>query len=145
MQVIEDRKSFSVGGGDENRMKNRNDLVIPYDRNRVILTPIPGREHSTYINASFIEVSVKGFLAVLVEYVVLLIKLHVLYMKNLGCVATIGRCTEDNRLWTDRESNSGFLLAPKSQEWVSLVTNRRFWLVTVGIWPHSMPEIQICC
>lgn len=29
--------------------------MIPYDRNRVILTPLPGREHSTYINASFIE------------------------------------------------------------------------------------------
>lgn len=53
--VLEDRKSFTVGGGDENRVKNRNELVIPYDRNRVILTPVPGREHSTYINASFIE------------------------------------------------------------------------------------------
>lgn len=30
-------------------------MIIPFDRNRVILTPIPGREHSTYINASFIE------------------------------------------------------------------------------------------
>lgn len=29
--------------------------MIPFDRNRVILTPIPSREHSTYINASFIE------------------------------------------------------------------------------------------
>ncbi|XP_069693184.1 tyrosine-protein phosphatase 69D isoform X2 [Periplaneta americana] len=54
-RVLEDRKSFSVGGGEENRSKNRSELVIPYDRNRVILTPIPGREHSTYINASFIE------------------------------------------------------------------------------------------
>jgi len=53
--VLEDRKSFSVGGGEENRTKNRSELVIPYDRNRVILTPVPGREHSTYINASFIE------------------------------------------------------------------------------------------
>ncbi|XP_043501745.1 tyrosine-protein phosphatase 69D-like [Polistes fuscatus] len=53
--LLEDRKSFSVGGGDENRAKNRSELVIPYDRNRVILTPVPGREHSTYINASFIE------------------------------------------------------------------------------------------
>ncbi|XP_074107914.1 protein tyrosine phosphatase 69D isoform X2 [Cotesia typhae] len=53
--VLEERKSFSVGSGDENRIKNRSELVIPYDRNRVILTPIPGREHSTYINASFIE------------------------------------------------------------------------------------------
>ncbi|KAL0106185.1 hypothetical protein PUN28_016122 [Cardiocondyla obscurior] len=53
--VLEDRKSFSVGGGDENRSKNRSEMVIPYDRNRVILTPVPGKEHSTYINASFIE------------------------------------------------------------------------------------------
>ncbi|XP_066594024.1 tyrosine-protein phosphatase 69D isoform X2 [Prorops nasuta] len=53
--VLEDRKSFSVGGGEENRSKNRSELVIPYDRNRVILTPVPGKEHSTYINASFIE------------------------------------------------------------------------------------------
>ncbi|XP_035721716.1 tyrosine-protein phosphatase 69D-like [Vespa mandarinia] len=53
--LLEDRKSFSVGGGEENRAKNRSELVIPYDRNRVILTPVPGREHSTYINASFIE------------------------------------------------------------------------------------------
>lgn len=29
--------------------------MIPFDRNRVILNPVPGREHSTYINASFIE------------------------------------------------------------------------------------------
>lgn len=53
--VLEDRKSFSVGSGEENRTKNRCELVIPYDRNRVILTPMPGKEHSTYINASFIE------------------------------------------------------------------------------------------
>lgn len=53
--VLEDRKSFSVGGGEENKSKNRSELIIPYDRNRVILTPVPGREHSTYINASFIE------------------------------------------------------------------------------------------
>ncbi|XP_076237870.1 protein tyrosine phosphatase 69D [Calliopsis andreniformis] len=53
--ALEDRKSFSVGGGEENKSKNRSELIIPYDRNRVILTPVPGREHSTYINASFIE------------------------------------------------------------------------------------------
>lgn len=40
---------------DENRDKNRSDAVIPFDGNRVILTPIPSREHSTYINASFVE------------------------------------------------------------------------------------------
>jgi protein-tyrosine phosphatase len=49
------RKTCAVGSGDENRPKNRSEDVIPYDRNRVILTPIPGRDHSTYINASFIE------------------------------------------------------------------------------------------
>nr|CAD7569631.1 unnamed protein product [Timema californicum] len=54
-RVVEANKSCSVGDGEENKPKNRCDLVIPYDRNRVILTPIPGREHSTYINASFIE------------------------------------------------------------------------------------------
>lgn len=44
-----------MGSAEENKPKNRSETVIPYDRNRVILTPIPGREHSTYINASFIE------------------------------------------------------------------------------------------
>ena len=40
---------------DENKPKNQDDRVIPYDRNRVILTPDGQRPHSTYINASFIE------------------------------------------------------------------------------------------
>uniref|UniRef100_A0A1B6CKV8 protein-tyrosine-phosphatase n=1 Tax=Clastoptera arizonana TaxID=38151 RepID=A0A1B6CKV8_9HEMI len=53
--ILEERKSASVGSSDENSIKNRSVLVIPYDRNRVILTPVSGREHSTYINASFIE------------------------------------------------------------------------------------------
>ncbi|XP_017783668.1 PREDICTED: tyrosine-protein phosphatase 69D isoform X2 [Nicrophorus vespilloides] len=53
--AYEDRKSCSVAGGEENQEKNRSDTVIPYDRNRVILTPLSGKEHSTYINASFIE------------------------------------------------------------------------------------------
>ncbi|KRT79270.1 hypothetical protein AMK59_7578 [Oryctes borbonicus] len=53
--ALEDRKSCSVASGEENREKNRDDTVIPYDRNRVILTPLSGKEHSTYINASFIE------------------------------------------------------------------------------------------
>ncbi|XP_055376748.1 tyrosine-protein phosphatase 69D [Condylostylus longicornis] len=53
--VDETNKSCSVGSGEENLSKNRSDAVIPFDRNRVILTPIPTREHSTYINASFIE------------------------------------------------------------------------------------------
>lgn len=55
INAFEDRKSCSVAGGEENRDKNRSDAVLPYDRNRVILTPLSGKEHSTYINASFIE------------------------------------------------------------------------------------------
>ncbi|XP_072401913.1 tyrosine-protein phosphatase 69D isoform X2 [Diabrotica undecimpunctata] len=55
IHAFEDRKSCSVASGEENREKNRCDSIIPYDRNRVILTPLSGKEHSTYINASFIE------------------------------------------------------------------------------------------
>nr|XP_023023889.1 tyrosine-protein phosphatase 69D isoform X2 [Leptinotarsa decemlineata] len=55
VNAFEDRKSCSVASGEENREKNRCDNIIPYDRNRVILTPLAGKEHSTYINASFIE------------------------------------------------------------------------------------------
>ncbi|XP_053954022.1 tyrosine-protein phosphatase 69D [Anastrepha ludens] len=51
----ETAKSSAVGSNEENMSKNRNEAVIPYDRNRVILTPIPMKENSTYINASFIE------------------------------------------------------------------------------------------
>lgn len=53
--VDDTKKTCVVASGDENRCKNRSDSVLPFDRNRVILTPIPGRDHSTYINASFIE------------------------------------------------------------------------------------------
>lgn len=53
--AYEERKSCSVAGGQENHEKNRCDSVLPYDRNRVILTPLSGREHSTYINATFVE------------------------------------------------------------------------------------------
>lgn len=54
--LTEDKKiSPNVGTNEENLSRNRNQSVIPYDRNRVILTPIPGRDVSTYINASFIE------------------------------------------------------------------------------------------
>ena len=49
------KKTCTVGSSEENAQKNRSEEVIPYDRNRVILTPIPGRENSTYINASFVE------------------------------------------------------------------------------------------
>ena len=47
--------SIAVGTNDQNRAKNQSDTVIPFDRNRVILTPDNQRQDSTYINASFIE------------------------------------------------------------------------------------------
>lgn len=76
----ETSKSSDVGVNDENRSKNRSESVIPYDRNRVILTPngnklvillifmqisirthmlmffsYAGPQQSSYINATFIE------------------------------------------------------------------------------------------
>lgn len=36
----ETNKSCAVGASEENRSRNRSDSVIPFDRNRVILTPI---------------------------------------------------------------------------------------------------------
>ncbi|XP_047519248.1 tyrosine-protein phosphatase 69D isoform X3 [Pieris napi] len=53
--VIESAKSCAAGGGEEVRSRNRSADCLPYDRNRVILAPLPGRDYSTYINASFIE------------------------------------------------------------------------------------------
>jgi len=53
--IVDDRKALSVGTNEENRQKNQGEQVIPFDRNRVILTPEGMRPHSTYINASFIE------------------------------------------------------------------------------------------
>lgn len=53
--VMDPPKPMAAGAGDELRAKNRNADYLPYDRNRVMLTPIPGRDYSAYINASFIE------------------------------------------------------------------------------------------
>ena len=53
--MVDDRKALAVGTNDQNRAKNQSDTVIPFDRNRVILTPDGQRPDSTYINASFIE------------------------------------------------------------------------------------------
>ncbi|XP_073837740.1 protein tyrosine phosphatase 69D [Musca autumnalis] len=57
LQTINDEtnKTASIGGSESNMAKNRSELVLPYDRNRVILSPLPHKENSTYINASFIE------------------------------------------------------------------------------------------
>uniref|UniRef100_A0A336KPC3 protein-tyrosine-phosphatase n=1 Tax=Culicoides sonorensis TaxID=179676 RepID=A0A336KPC3_CULSO len=55
-QTIDDiKKTCAIANGEENVSKNRNQSAIPFDRNRVILQPVPGVGHSTYINASFIE------------------------------------------------------------------------------------------
>jgi len=53
--IVDDRKALSVGTNEDNKLKNQCSTVIPFDRNRVILTPDAMRPHSTYINASFIE------------------------------------------------------------------------------------------
>ncbi|XP_049536218.1 tyrosine-protein phosphatase 69D isoform X3 [Anopheles darlingi] len=49
------RKTTTIGSCEENKKKNRSEACIPYDKNRVILAPIPGRDNCTYINASFID------------------------------------------------------------------------------------------
>ncbi|XP_059488748.1 tyrosine-protein phosphatase 69D isoform X2 [Neocloeon triangulifer] len=54
-RLNEEPKVCTIASGEENKSKNRSETILPYDRNRVILTPMPAREHSTYINASFIE------------------------------------------------------------------------------------------
>lgn len=53
--VVEEKKTSNFGNAEEHSGKNRSESVIPYDRNRVILSPLASREHATYINASFIE------------------------------------------------------------------------------------------
>ncbi|RVE48717.1 hypothetical protein evm_006611 [Chilo suppressalis] len=62
--VAEPVKSCAAGASEEVRAKNRSHDCLPYDRNRVILTPLPGRDFSTYINASFIEAydNTEGFI-----------------------------------------------------------------------------------
>lgn len=69
--VAEERKPANFGVAEEHAAKNRSESVIPYDRNRVILSPLAIREHATYINASFIEVRL-----VLVLYCALLFNLY---------------------------------------------------------------------
>ncbi|CAB3233232.1 unnamed protein product [Arctia plantaginis] len=53
--VMDPPKPMAAAAAEELRAKNRNADYLPYDRNRVMLTPIPGRDYSAYINASFIE------------------------------------------------------------------------------------------
>lgn len=53
--IPEPAKSCAAGGADELRARNRSADCLPYDRNRVILAPLPARDYSTYVNASFVE------------------------------------------------------------------------------------------
>ncbi|KAI5699967.1 hypothetical protein M8J75_011949 [Diaphorina citri] len=52
-QAKEENKSTTNAKSEENKDKNRDESIIPYDRNRVILSP--AKDYSNYINASFIE------------------------------------------------------------------------------------------
>ena len=54
-KVIEERKAFSFATSEENKSRNRYDFVLPYDANRVILSPVSGQPVNTYINASFVS------------------------------------------------------------------------------------------
>lgn len=55
-EVMEDPKSCIVGMMDQYMDKNRYDFIIPYDVNRVILSPtVASKDQSFYINASFIQ------------------------------------------------------------------------------------------
>ncbi|KAI8425631.1 hypothetical protein MSG28_011447 [Choristoneura fumiferana] len=53
--VPEPVKSCAAAAVEEARARNRSQDCLPYDRNRVILTPAPPAHYCTYINASFIE------------------------------------------------------------------------------------------
>lgn len=52
-QAKEENKSTSNAKSEENKDKNREETIVPFDRNRVILSP--AKDYSNYINASFIE------------------------------------------------------------------------------------------
>ena len=54
-QIFDDRKPKSVASSEENWITNRYETAIAFDQNRVILTPVAGRDYSTHINASFVE------------------------------------------------------------------------------------------
>ncbi|GAB6032745.1 hypothetical protein CHUAL_011614 [Chamberlinius hualienensis] len=51
-EVVEDHKSTDVGSIEPNTSKNRYDYILPFDKNRIVLTSIPNVESPTYINAS---------------------------------------------------------------------------------------------
>ncbi|EFX64285.1 hypothetical protein DAPPUDRAFT_14164, partial [Daphnia pulex] len=52
-QPFDDRKPMSVASSDENRANNRYETAIPFDRNRVILTPVAGRDRFSPLSESY--------------------------------------------------------------------------------------------
>lgn len=50
------KSSFALK--EENVMKNRFEAAVPFDRNRVVLSPLIGYVELSYINASFIKVRI---------------------------------------------------------------------------------------
>jgi protein tyrosine phosphatase len=55
-EVVEDSKAITIATSEQNASKNRSDIFVPFDQNRVILSPVFSRPDDTYINASFIQV-----------------------------------------------------------------------------------------
>lgn len=47
-----------------NEQKNQNQKCIPYDYNRVVLDKIDGVPDSDYVNASYVDVSIRAIIAV---------------------------------------------------------------------------------
>jgi protein-tyrosine phosphatase len=56
-EVVEDGKPITIAITEKNCNKNRSNQLVPFDQNRVILSPVFNRPDETYINASFIQVS----------------------------------------------------------------------------------------
>jgi hypothetical protein len=52
-QPFDDRKPMSVASSDENRANNRYETAIPFDQNRVILTPVAGRDRFSPLSESY--------------------------------------------------------------------------------------------
>ncbi|CAG0912629.1 unnamed protein product [Notodromas monacha] len=54
-EAVEDPKPITYATNEQNEEKNRCSAIVPYDQNRVILSPVFSKPDETYINASFIQ------------------------------------------------------------------------------------------
>ncbi len=54
---MENGRACEFGRKEGNERKNRSDAVLPFDRNRVILSPVLGQVDASYINASVLRVT----------------------------------------------------------------------------------------